>query len=738
MKRGSSQLAAMALASIAMAGACGGGDSDPVLPDDPDAGPTYLSCSGTDQAFVRNAYLAVLGQRPASQAEVNVYADIMAEVRSHAEQAAEAADGGAGPDVPDPREVVVRLMLDRHDITSRWAEHIMDALEVPRIEDQSQRTCYGLAARSADQGIADGQLAAHVRDSEPLSGGDGLGDFTMLDLLRSSIALDDVSVVYRAHLFALVSRPIPAANVPPVEAELARREDFGLVFDAAYLHRDMVCLGCHNSESSITFHPEPEQNRHWAMPGYFEKAIYGNSLGIATERAHAPFRYDGFVVDPSEGDSGTVRPWDWSRSCGRFVAGDIAPDPAEVDGKLASLTGNTLTVFDLEAALDRGFDAIAEDGLNIGPDGNIADPDQALAYLVAASIVESVWREVVGTPLTIANYFPRNEPARDVLVELTNSFVASGFSLRELLVDITLSPYFNRPSPDSGCGDGPYDMPPIYDPWVISDPDPARHNNGAGDAVVALSPRVLLRAAYSALEWPWPYYYTFPELSFSVSACGNMFSCDQMQELCESEGTCCEGYQVNCADPPDPGERSPAATRAFERGIGVFLKHGERGFRGLDFQARLVWEDVFGACRNPRQDADFVADLVARAQSQGATVGDVVTALKDRLIGHGRVSHEPTAAGVSERDAVSAIMGELGLAADQVADLEDRTRAMCGVLMSSPQFLLTGMTAPDSRYIPELTRAELGYDSVCGELEQLPVTGGLTLSCGSDSVSISR
>ena len=49
--------------------------------------------------------------------------------------------------------------------------------------------------------------------------------------VESSLELDDVTPIYRAHPFALVNFPIPAANVPPVEAELARREDFGAVFD---------------------------------------------------------------------------------------------------------------------------------------------------------------------------------------------------------------------------------------------------------------------------------------------------------------------------------------------------------------------------------------------------------------------------------------------------------------------------------------------------------------------------
>jgi hypothetical protein len=536
-------------------------------------------------------------------------------------------------------------------------------------------------------------------------------------------------VVYRAHLFALVSRPIPAANVPEVQAELARREDFGVIFDSAYLNRDMVCLGCHNSSGSVTFDPDPIANRHWSMPGLFETAIYGLATGIEPERAHAPFRFTGFVVEPFAGDGGTVRPWGWNPTCGRFDPTDLEPDPAEVDGRLGGLTGDRLTVFDLDAALHRGFDSLSADGLVIADDGTIADPDAAMAYLIAATIVEGVWREVMGTPLTIANYFPRNQAARDLLVELTENFIRNRFSLRELLVDITLTPYFNRPPAEDGCEDAPYEMPAIYDPWVTTDPDPSRRGNGPGDAVVPLSPRVLLRAAYAALDWRHPLYYAFPEESFAIDSCVELYTCREMAELCDGDGTCCDAYELTCTGGAEP-VMTPDQMRSFQRGVGVFLKGGERGFRGLDFQARLIFEDVFGACRNLAAEPDFIADLVARAD--GATVGDVVAALKDRLVGEARVSHD------GELAAVQAIMGTLEAAAREVPDLEARTRALCGVLLSSPQFLLTGMAAPDSTYVPVLTPDDATYPAVCSAVAERGLAGNLALTCTGSSLSIAR
>ena len=719
-----------ALIAALLLAACGSESKD----DPPDAGPSFLECDGSDQAFVRQAHLAILGRRPRSQAEVNVYADVMAQVRALGEGA---GDAGPAEGALDPRAVVVRALIDSDPdgFTDRWGEQVMDALKVPRIEDQSQVSCYGTSERADDEGIADGALAAHVRDNLPGDGGDPVDKtFTMLDLLRSAIHLDDLSVVYRAHLFALVSRPIPAANVPPVEAELARREDFGLIFDSAYLNRDVVCLGCHNSSGSVTFNPDPALNRHWSMPGLFETAIYGAPTGIAPERAHAPFRFDGFVADPFGGGSGTVRPWDWSPSCGRFNSSGLAPDPAEVDGRLASLTGDRLTVFELDAALRRGFESLAADGLVVAGDGTIADPDAAMAYLVAASIVEGVWREVIGTPLTIANYFPRNEAARDTLVELTTSFIRNRFSLRELLVDIALTPYFNRPPAEAGCEAEPYSMPAIYDPWVTTDPDESRRGNGPGDAIVPLSGRVLLRATWAALEWRRPAYYAFPEESFAVESCAELYTCREMDSLCQDSGACCEAYLATCAAAGE--DLTPEEMRVFEQGVGIFLKYGERGFRGLDFQARLVFEDMFGACRNPSDEPDFIATLVARAAADPAlTTGDVVAALKDRLVGQATIEHE-VGAGTSELAATQIIMGPLTASAADVPDLDTRARELCGVLVSSPQFLLTGMTAPDSTYVPRLTPEDASYGAVCSAVAERGLAGNLALTCGDDSLTV--
>ncbi|HVO30704.1 MAG TPA: hypothetical protein VMV18_08205, partial [bacterium] len=594
--------------------------------------PPIAQCDAGLTSFVRNANLAILGRRPLGEAEVAHYV-------------------GYGLDSPARRQAIVDEMMNQPEFVDRWREVFEDMLRVPRVDDQAMNSCYGLRARNPDGG----DLGRFVASHDPTA--DAGGAFTMLDLLDSSLRADDLSPVYRAHLFAMVAFPIPAANVPQVQAELARRQDYGNVFDAAYLNRDLVCLNCHNSEFSVTYDSDPAKNRHWPLPGHFEKALYGASTGEDPNVAHAMFRFDGFVGDP-QFDPGQPA-WGWLSACGQFHA-DVSgqDDPADIDAKFGNITGKRVSVFDLEKSLRAGVESLAATGLQTAPDGTISDPDQAFAYLVGASISEGVWREVIGSGLTIANYFPRNEASRDELATLTNDLVASKFSLRRLLHDVVQSPYFNQLPPSAGCTATAYSYPNVWDPWVIGDSDPAKRKNSSADGVSALPARVLMRASYDALNWPLPDDKGFPTSDAQVD---------------------------------------------FYRGVGLFLKNSERGFRGLDFQARLVWEDRVAACANQSGSSDAVDVIVQKAGStSGATVRDVVVALKDRLLGETTVD-DSTPAGAAERAAVEALYGtSLDSPASSAADLAGSTRKLCGVYLSTPQFLLSGFANPKVEAPPAL------------------------------------
>ena len=633
-----------ALLAVLLA-ACG---SDHGTTTNPDAGPgidapvvdttPFDKCDGDAASFVRQTFLALDGRRPLSQAEVDVYVDLY-------KQSA------------DDKTAVATAIMARPEFTERWVDVAMDALHVQRIDYQSEEACWDKPLRAN----VDTSLAQQVRDTNADAAISG-GTWGMLDLARSAIALDDLSPVWRAQLFSLVSHEIPAANVDDVTAELARREDFGQTFDAAYLHRDIVCLGCHTSQRSVTDNDDPAVDRFWPAPGLPEGPVFGAASGEDLAAAHAAFRFQGFVRN------GSSRAWGWTSNCGLFAAkGTVFADPANVSAKLASVTGKTATVRDLEAALKRGFDALRAGA----PTAAITDPDTALAWLVTLQMTETVYKQVIGTGLTIANYFPRNEASADLLTALATTFATHNYSLKALLVAIVKTPYFNRAPAEKACGSSPYTYPAVFDPWVIADADPAKHKNGPGDAVTAVDGRTLISATNAALGW-------------ALAPNATRFPVDD-----EAQGG------------------TAGSELTFERGVGLFLRNSERGFRGLDFGGLLTWEDRYGVCTRPSWvSADFIDQLVSTGAAT-ATMADAVKALKDRLLG------EPALDGGAETAALAAITGGL----DRLLTASDGTvlRQVCGALVGSPQFLLQGIAGRGGER-PKLTPVAADYPAVCAQV----------------------
>ena len=337
----------------------------------------------------------------------------------------------------------------------------------------------------------------------------------------------------------------------------------------------------------------------------------------------------------------------------------------------------------MERSLHRGVDLLAAHGLRRGPNGQLADPDEAFAYLVAENIVEKVWDEVVGHSLTIANYFPRTQVQRDILMALTEHFVASHFSLKTLLLDIVAHPVFNLKAPDEGCGVAPYELPNVFDPWTTSDNDLGKRGNSPADGVFAISSRPLVRSLHRALEWPY-----LPEY------------------------------------PKDE------QTSDFQAAIGFFLKDAEPGFRGLDFQGRLMWEAVYAACPDRSFGNDFITHLVTRAQQKpGSTVGDAVAALKDRLIG------DPVIDAAEKADIEALVGGSLD--ATDLGNLEYKLRTVCGVLVSTPQLMLGGAVPKDTRTVPALTPLEVSYAATCNAVSQHALASGAayTITCAGETVT---
>lgn len=647
----------------------------------------WQDCQGSDQAWVRRAILAIAGRRPWGQGEVLAWTDTVAAVRRA--QGYLFNDGAfTGTQVPwtpavwQARRAVALAMTELPSYRLRWTDFVLDALRVNRIETKGQLKCY---TQPGDDYYDQGELATFVREHTPTTGDAAPAPFTLGHLVSSALRKDDLSVVWRANLFAMVAKPFEAANVGAKELERSRRQDFGRVFNAAYLHRDFVCMGCHNSQFSTTWHPDPHHSRAWPVFGHFEQALFGSptgkhpaeeeaSKGPSDLRAHAVLRYGG-VVDAKNGAS----PWGWHKDCGRFkVPKD--PDPLGHDGYFGLARGATVSVYDLEASLHRGVDRLAQFGMQRLDDGTV-DPDDALAWMTAQTIVEQVWQDVMGAPLTLSNYFPRTEAQRDTLERLTAQFVARRFSLRALLADIAVEPMFNPPPPEAGCGQA-YAWPRVLDAWSNHASDPQQRNNGPGDGVLALPARQLRRSLHGALGWPMPAEY--------------------------------------------PGGEE----QTFQLSVGVFLKDAEPGFRSLDFAARLAWEARYGACAKPNT-FDFV-DLVAEkaAESAQASWADAVALLKDRLVGEPFVAE-------SEVAHIQQLLG--AKLSDKVAgdDAAARLRRVCGALVSTPQFLLGGLVAPDRQSTPMLTPGGVSYGPQCETIKTAfaAAQSGFAVLCTADGVS---
>jgi hypothetical protein len=550
----------------------------------------------------------------------------------------------------------------------------------------------------------------------------------MSDVLRSSLVLDDLSTAYRAYLFPLVDKPLQGNQI----TEFNKQDDLGVALTSVYLHRNIICLQCHTTDWSISG-ADSGWNRTWPIWGSLENGVYGSSYGRDIREVHATLRTDI--------GSGAVAPWGMT-NCGTFMPApqqdEACPGCTVHDAYLAANHGPRGSIWNVETALRNGYNRLATDGLlRTAPDNNgdglndTVDGEAALAYLVAANIVDQTWNEVMGFPLTIANYFPRNSAQLGVLWNLTEvHFVPSRWSLKGLLVRIVTSDYYNRKSPRSTDGSTVYETPLYSDPWVEADhrfppealsgwmpgmqptpdpshnrtTDPERHNNSMGETVHRYSARNLLHSVSAALGWPEPRRF--------------------------------------------PGNVYPNAE--FMKAIGQFFKDAEPGFDGVDFQGLLAWENAHGGCTKPTTSVDWINRLMTGISSFNTsnpssplTLEDVIQTMKDWLIADPTlISSAPTGEAMTERTALEALFGvALSSPAANVPQLESKLRSYCGVLLETPQFMLAGIAPMALGPAPRLRVCNGGpctYLAMCLSLEsavenQFP---GRNLECFADSVNL--
>jgi len=574
--------------------------SDPPTPPVVETGPPS-SCDAGDDAWVQRAIPLMWGRKPRGSAEVRAWSAMVAQ---------------------EGREAVVRAMAEDPEFAGWWRQWIADALAVARSGDKAYSACFMSPRRDTH----DGSLTQYIRGvSEPWSAPTPPGgSFNMADVILDAIEADDLAVAWQVNLYSRMNRPVQGANVSIEELEFNRRTNFGESFFETYLNRNLDCVLCHNSQFSTTDDEDARYDRTWQLPGFHETALLGSNISFVKEEAYAIFRTEDVLRY-----EGARRPFGMHGECGRLRG------PNSITGP--DLLGQDLTIFideygpegsvwQLERNLATGADMLAADGLDIVGEGQVSGRE-SFAYLLGARISDLVFEQATGGRLTIAHGFPRNLEQASRLEALTDGFVGTGFSLRELLVDITADELFN-PGLPSECEMQSYGLPPVSNPWSREEEDPEKRKNSPGDLVHRHTARVLLNSANDHLGWA-----------------------------------------------PPRGWRLSEAESEFQASIGVWLRESQPGFNGTDFQGLLALHDRYAACESAEPDwIDALLD-----DSVGRSTREVVATLKDRLLANGAIAPD-------EEPLLQALLGPL----DDPADALDpgALRAVCGAIVTSPSYML--------------------------------------------------
>jgi hypothetical protein len=731
-----------------------------------------------DEAWAKAIVPILWGRGPTGMNEVRVLVDLI-------EQSS--------------RADVVRAMATSPEYIDHWQDLLLDDLLIDRLSHDSKPECYEEAL-----GLEGPALAAWVRDHAPEEEGFDT-PWTMADLVRSTLALDDLSPLYRANLFARLGQQF----FDPVAFDaLSYRQDKVEVFLSSYLDRRVACMECHNSEFSVTGHTDPTLDRTWEIPGYVEAALFGASdgpeepddlqilfrrMGVEKGILEADFGlvpddelFDGCSVrdgepagcencmcisdvcnvDPSccgnnwtqacadmciasNAGCGVARPpgfqgcqvlpglsgcpgcdcelavceiepsccssaWDescvelcrehgnvcleptpgfapWGTDlrCPQFAPKDLVEtDPLDQTGHFAGERGADTSIWDLEDLLHEGFERVRGVGPAVASDLSVP-ATEAFAWLLAVNRADQVWKTVHGQRLTLAHTFARNQIQRDQLWDMATVFVENDFSLVELLVSATTHPVFNQVAPIEVADDVvPYYMPPLVNPWTVEESAIAQRGNGSGDLSRVLPPRALLGKVAHAAGWQpfsrFPKYY--------------------------------EPFQ-----------------QSVQRRLGVQLEVSEPGIAGSDYQSLVGWEWVFGECRTrvdelePAEgNRDWIDGLSDVASQEGVTIGEMLSALKDRLL------TDP----VIEEEEQALLEDVLGASFDDPipADI-DGIRRVCGVWLATPQFRLIGVPQEDrGDVVPSLTVDGQGFEDRCEALSSAMYAGGL--GCTGDRATL--
>ncbi len=627
-------------------------------------------CDAGDEAFVKRLIPFAHGRKPDSIREVRLLVSMIEQLDMQGE---------------DGRRAVTLGLLRGDAYYNRYKDYLYEELRVNLSGDRRNETCYDLEGNEGDSAA----LAAFIRDNPVTAEYDGDGDWWMPDVAYSTLRLDDMSPMLRADLFARTAAPFIAGNVTNAELEEMRLNHFGRLFESTMMGRTTDCLECHRAEESVTDAVDPEFDRHWPVPGFLELGAYarnGDNENITTESSYAIFRYAGFATPQSEilignAPGASFQPFGIGLSCGAILADPTAAPLLDWDGYLMGPHTAGDTIVDLDAEIRAGFDALRSGGgLEIAADNSV-DPDMAGAYLMSMHMANRMWTHGMGFPLQVANGFPRNDAQREIIQELTDSFVANGFSLRNLIADVATHPYFNQSPPDTCASATAYIMPAVFDPFSKESSDPAMRANGVGDTVHRYGARVLLDSIAQAMWWNTPDVFG-PDTAEIPGAFGNPNGCGANMP------------DVPCEDGPEDAQ--------VLRDLGSFLSDSDPGFSGTDLLVLLRLENDFGEGVDPGMHGectgplgapcasdDWITQLIdVAAATPEADMWAVAAAVKDRMI------TDPSIRTAAEVAALEELMGVT--LTDTVADVgagtaEQAARRLAGMLTNTPQFMMAGV-----------------------------------------------
>ncbi len=634
------------------------------------------------------------------------------------------------------RQVVMDLLMEEPEYVATWKNNLLRDLQLQRDGNRGQSAqCFGEPMRFAGGGDS-GELATFIRDNPVTSNYPGTNVFAdpdaeaiaddpinMTDVVESALRSDDLSVVYKAYMVPLI-----------VADGLLGAEEVGKAFNRAFLNRNLECSECHNIETQLLIKP---------IQIDLELQVFGCGKcagnGIDQSEIWSVFRQDVTGDDAPAGQS-TIRPWGLHPSCGT-VATDFTEGSQPT--VFAGLNGGFMGLTHLVDQFSAGVESIRSGGLSFSggtiPGNQELPPAQSLVYMVSAKIVEDVWEDLVGSPLTEAHYFAKNEDQRDMQRFLTESFIGSDWSLKELISLIMVTGYANRRAPAQSTQASPSVLAPIFEAFA----GPA---NGQGDLVFRYPPHSLFSQLRGSLGWP--KWNAFPDEDAYPS------------------------LELN-------------------RDLEQYLSDSSAGARDWGFQSLLAWEAAVATCENPGNGSDWIDRLLQSVEDfdddhpdDPITVRDVVRTVKDRLIGDARISNGPGVViddyenddgGIccapeppddyanpdgggdgpgdlaplppldaeTELEGLEAMFGTaLHNPTSSVSELELKVRRFCGTLLKSPQRTLSGIVDREALMDPVVPRLLVGnagepatYQQICESYRPGLAALGRDVSCGPGGVS---